>query len=99
MVTHIEASNDGNQILMYNEPDTKERYVYYIDDKRLEFSDLTVFEGNHYDGLAFMEEKGYLLDAYDQTAYLTMDSWLQKMEKHFIRKICRVCLLLYQTER
>lgn len=51
LVTHIEVSADGKQILLYNEPDTRERYVYDIDDKRLTYSDLDSFGERRYDGL------------------------------------------------
>ena len=43
-VTEIEVSEDGSQILFYNKPDTKEKYLYDIDKKKLEYTQKEHFE-------------------------------------------------------
>ncbi|MCM1105943.1 MAG: M56 family metallopeptidase [Blautia sp.] len=75
-VTHVEVSADGAQILLYNEPDTKERFVYYIDDKRLEYSDLDSFAENHYDGLLEREGQAYAITESGAEVSLSADSLL-----------------------
>lgn len=82
-VTHIEVSNDGKQLLLYNEPDTQKRYVYYIDEKRLEYSDLDKFKENHYEGLTFIGEKETALTEDGRTAYLTLDSLVTEAGEPF----------------
>lgn len=78
-----EVSADGNQLLLYHKENKTQRYCYYIDDKRLEVSDLTAFTGNHYDGLAYREERGYVLDEYGRTACLTTDSLMTEEKVAF----------------
>lgn len=72
--THIEVSGDGEQILLYNEPDGKEKFIYYVRNQRLEYTDLTSFEENHYDGLIEREEINYARTENEKLAYLSRDS-------------------------
>ena len=72
--THIEVSGDGEQILLYNEPDGEEKFIYYVRNQRLEYTDLTSFEENHYDGLIEREEINYARTENEKLAYLSRDS-------------------------
>ena len=76
--THIEVSTDGKQILLYNEPDTKERFVYDIDDKRLTYSELDSFEERRYDGLYEQGDSICALTDTKKAAYLSADSLRDK---------------------
>jgi len=63
-VTHIEVSEDGNQILFYNRPKTKERYLYHIDEKRLEYTELEHLE-NVYDKVVWEDDQEPYIVLYD----------------------------------
>lgn len=77
-VTHIEVSEDGEQILLYNEPGGEEKFVYYIKEKRLEYSDLKTFGENRYDGLFERTESNYAQTEEGKLAYLSADSLVKK---------------------
>lgn len=86
-VTSIEVSEDGRQILLYNGPKTKERYLYYIDEKRLEYTDLEHLE-SAYDGIIWEEDRDPYAVLYDtdpvDTSLLTKGeniSYLQNTAK------------------
>lgn len=71
---HVEVSKDGSQILLYNESDTKERFLYRIDEKKLEYSEMLSFGEHGYQGLVDKRENGYALIRPGKAAYLSRDS-------------------------
>lgn len=48
-VTNVEISEDGSQILLYNGPDTKERFLYDVDKKQLQHTSQEHFEHSYDD--------------------------------------------------
>ncbi len=75
---HIEASRDGKQILLYQKPDTGKKYLYHIDEKKLEYTDLTKLKENKYDSFLSFKETRYALTEDGKTAYLTNNCLMQK---------------------
>lgn len=72
--THIEVSGDGKQILMYNEPDASEKFIYDIEKRSLSWSELTSFGEDGFDGLFQNGEKNYVVTESGKTAYLSEDA-------------------------
>ncbi len=71
---HIEASDDGGQLLLYNEPDPTERFIYDIDEKRLEYTDLETFGERRYDGILEREEGTFAKTSSGKIVSLSADS-------------------------
>lgn len=77
-VTHIEASKDGKRLLLYNEPNTTERFVYHIDEKRLEYAEFAAFEDS-FDSI-FENSDGtyYAMTEAGKRAWLSYNSLVAK---------------------
>ena len=82
-VTHVEVSSDGGKILLYNEQDTKERFIYDIEEKKLFYSTLDSFEENHYDGLSEVKGQNYAFTEMGNRVFLSTDSlWTEEGENY-----------------
>lgn len=76
--THIEVSDDGSRILFYNGPNSSERFIYEIENKKLSCSELDSFGESRYDGLMEREETNYAWTDTGKLAYLSKDSLIQE---------------------
>ena len=71
VATHIEVSEDGEQILLYNEPDSEERFVYEIENQRLSYTGLEAFSDGGYNSISTQGEVSYVKLGAGKTAYLS----------------------------
>ncbi len=98
--THIEVSNDGQQILLYNEPKTRERFIYYVDERRLSYTDLDTFDQNHFDGLVDTVDQNYVSMESGKTAYLSADSlWTEDYEVFHETDLLGLSLVVGENSR
>lgn len=74
LFTHIEVSEDGRNILLYNEPNARERFIYDIDEKHLKYTDQKTFGSQQYKGLYERKEKTFAKTSSGKIVYLSVDS-------------------------
>lgn len=80
-ITEVEVSENGSQVLLYNWPNTKERYLYDIDQKKLVSTQQEHLDHSYQD-VVWGEEQYAVLNQ-SEIAYLSMDSLSTKNGKVF----------------
>lgn len=80
-VTKVEVSEDGSQVLLYNWPDTEERYLYDIEQKKLVHTQQEHL-GHIYQDVVWGEDQYAILNT-TEIAYLSLNSLKTKKEKVF----------------
>lgn len=81
-VTNIEVSENGSQILLYNSPDTKEKFLYDIDKKQLKYTQQEHLEHIYNDVVVWGENQYAVLNT-TSIAYFSQDSLKTKKGKAF----------------
>lgn len=76
--THIEVSKDGGTILLYNEPDAGEQFLYDVDKRQLDYSDLKSLGEERYDALLERGDRTFAKTPSGKIVYLSADSLFTK---------------------
>ncbi len=92
---HIEVSADGEQILLYNESDQKERFIYDIENKKLSYTKIDSFTENAYDKIMESGGKTYAFTDTGKRVFLTADSlWTKEGENYHTKDMQGLSLIV-----